>query len=146
MLTDAALMFSDGQNITGTGSLASTNVIDMQQARDIERSGKNLRLVSEVTVSLAGGTSIAVVLQQSAAAAMSSPDTLYTGPTVALASAVAGAKLCDTRVPSPAPNSAKRFWGVFYTLVGTFTGSGAVWTGLVMDDEGGELRLGQIGF
>jgi len=146
MITDAQLMFSDSQVITGTGNLASTNVIDLGKARDLERAYGQLRFVSEVTVSLAGGTSIAVQLQQSTVAAMTSPDVIYTGPTVALASAVAGAKLVDTNIPTPSPLAAKQFLNVNYVLVGTFTGTGAVWTGFVLNDEGGELRLGQVGF
>lgn len=143
MITDAQLTYADNQAVTVTA--ASANQIDTTTARNLERSGaRAARIVALVTTAFAGGTSLQVTIRQSAAADMSSPDILFSGPVVALAALLKGAVLLDTPIPSPAGVTPKRYWDVNFVVVGTMT-AGAAWVGIVLDDEGGQLSLGQIG-
>jgi hypothetical protein len=128
-------MITDAQNrpttvsqaITGTGTVVSTDSIDLLTANRNVGRGFPMRVFCNVTVALAGGTSIQAQLIESANANLSSPTVLASGPTVALASAVAGAELLDV----PIPGTAKRYLGLQFVLTGTFTGSGAVQGGVV---------------
>lgn len=132
-------MITDAQNrpttvsqaITGTGTVVSTDSIDLLTAnRNVGRSFP-MRVYCNVTVALAGGTSIQAQLIQSANANLSSPDVLASGPVVPLASAVAGAELLDTAIPG----TTKRYLGLQFVLTGTFTGSGAVQGGVVSETD-----------
>lgn len=132
-------MITDAQNrpttvaqvITGTGTVVSTDSIDLLTAnRNVGRSFP-LRMFCNVTVALAGGTSIQAQVIQSANSNLSSPDVLASGPVVALAAAIAGAELLDTAIPG----TSKRYLGLQFVLVGTFTGSGAVQGGVVAETE-----------
>lgn len=132
-------MITDAQNrpttvaqaITGTGTVVSTDSIDLQTAnRNVGRSFA-MRAHAVVTVALAGGTSIQAQLIESANANLSSPTVLASGPVVALAAAIAGAELLDV----PVPGTAKRYLGMQFVLVGTFTGSGAVQGNIVAETD-----------
>lgn len=132
-------MITDAQNrpttvaqiITGTGTVVSTDSIDLLTAnRNIGRAFPP-RMFCNVTVALAGGTSIQAQVIQSANANLSSPDVLASGPVVPLASAVAGAELLDTLIGG----TTKRYLGLQFVLVGTFTGSGAVQGGVVAETD-----------
>jgi hypothetical protein len=143
MITDAQLTFSDAQAVTTTA--ASANQIDLTTARSLSRTGaQGLRIVVLVTTAFAGGTSIAVTVRQSAAANMSSPDIIATGPTVALANLTAGSKVLDIPFPDPDPVAAKQYLDLNYTVVGTMT-AGALSAFIVMDDGGGQYTLGTTG-
>lgn len=144
MITDAQLTFADNQAITGDA--ASANQVDLTTARNLARSGaRNLRFIVLVTAAFDNLTSIKAAIRQSAAANMGSPDTIYTGPEVALAAAVKGAKLLDIPWPDVDPLAAKRYLDVYFDVTGTNPTAGAVWAGIVMDTEGGEYRLGVTG-
>jgi hypothetical protein len=132
-------MITDAQNrpttvaqaITGTGTVVSTDSIDLLSAnRNVGRSF-GMRMFCNVTVALAGGTSIQAQLIESANSNLSSPTVLASGPTVALASAIAGAELLDV----PIPGTSKRYLGLQFVLVGTFTGAGAVQGGVVSETD-----------
>lgn len=132
-------MITDAQNrpttvaqaITGTGTVVSTDSIDLLTAnRNVGRSFP-MRMFTSVTVALAGGTSIQVQVIESANANLSSPTVLASGPVVPLASATAGAELLDV----PIPGTTKRYLGLQFVLVGTFTGSGAVQGGVVSETD-----------
>lgn len=143
MITDAQLTFSDAQAVTVTA--ASANQIDLTTARNLARSGaRNMRIVVLVTTAFAGGTSIAATVRQSAAANMGSPDIIAQGPVVALANLTAGKKVLDIPFPDPDPVAAKQYLDLNYTVVGTMT-AGALSAYIVLDDEGGEYRLGVTG-
>jgi hypothetical protein len=132
-------MITDAQNrpttvsqaITGTGTVVSTDSIDLLTANRNVGRGFALRMYAVVTTALAGGTSIQVQMIQSANANLSSPDVLASGAVVALASAVAGARLLD----APIPGTTKRYLGLQFVLVGTFTGAGAVQGGVVAETD-----------
>lgn len=132
-------MITDAQNrpttvsqvITGTGTVVSTDSIDLQTANRNVGRGFPLRAHCTVTVALAGGTSIQAQLIESANANLSSPTVLASGAVVPLASAIAGAELLDV----PIPGTTKRYLGMQFVLVGTFTGSGAVQGNLVAETD-----------
>ena len=133
-------MITDAQNrpttvsqaITGGPStVVSTDSIDLLTAnRNIGRSFP-MRAHCAVTVALAGGTSIQAQLIESANANLSSPTVLASGPVVPLASAIAGAELLDV----PIPGTAKRYLGMQFVLLGTFTGAGAVQGNVVAETD-----------
>lgn len=131
MITDAQNRPSNNQTITGTGTVVSTDRIDLLSAnRNVGRSFP-MRMAVSVTAALAGGTSIQAQLVESANADGSSPTVLASGPVVALAAATAGAELLDV----PIPGTAKRYLGVQYVLVGTFTGTGTVSAHVVAETD-----------
>ncbi len=133
-------MITDAQNrpttvsqaITGAaGTTVSTDSIDLLTAnRNVGRSFA-MRMYCNVTTALAGGTSIQVQVIESANANLSSPTVLASGPVVPLASAVAGAELLDV----PIPGTAKRYLGLQFVTLGTFSGAGAVQGGVVSETD-----------
>jgi hypothetical protein len=144
MITDAQLTLSSFQAITGDA--ASANQIDLTTARYLSRTGaQSLRFVVRVTTAFNTLTSLTASIRQSSAANMGSPDTIFTGPTVLLASLTAGALLLDVPWPSVAPLAAKRYLDIYYEVAGTDPTLGAVWAGVVMNSDGGENILGTTG-
>lgn len=117
MITDAQNRPSNAQSLAGSGTIVSTDSIDMLTAnRSPGRSGQ-LRAVVNITTALAGATSVQAQLISSANGNLSSPTVLASGPVVPVASAVAGAEILDV----PLPDSAQRYLGFQYVLVGTAT-------------------------
>lgn len=144
MITDAQLTLASNQAITGDA--ASANQIDLTTARYLSRTGaQNLRLIALVTTAFDALTSLQVLIRQSAAANMGSPDTIITGQAIALANLTAGAVLLDQPWPSVAPLAAKRYLDAYFEVVGTNPTVGAIWCGIVMNTDGGELKLGTTG-
>lgn len=144
MITDAQLTFSDNQAITGDA--ASANQVDLTHARNLERSGaRSLRFVVLVTAAFDNLTTLQASVRQSAAANMGSPDTIATGPVVALANLTAGAVLLDVPWPGLSGVAAKRYLDVYYDVTGTAPTAGAVWAGIVDSSEGGNYVLGELG-
>ena len=132
-------MITDAQNrpttvaqiITGTGTVVSTDSINLLTAnRNVGRSFA-MRMVCNVTVALTGGTSIQAQLITSASSNLSSPTVLASGPVTALAAATADAKILDV----PIPGTAQQYLGVQFVLVGTFTGVGAVQADVVSETD-----------
>lgn len=134
MITDAQNRPTTvGQVLTGTGTVVSTDSIDLLTAnRNVGRSFP-LRMFCNITsvAALAAGTSITVQVIQSANANLSSPDVLATGLAVPLASLTAGAELLDTAIPG----TTKRYLGLQFVLAGTFTGSATVQGGIVAETD-----------
>ena len=144
MITDAQLTFADAQAITA--SAASANQIDLTTARNLARSGaRNMRIVVLVTTAFATLTSLQVQVRQSAAANMGSPDVIATGPAVAVANLTRGAKVLDIPFPDPDPVAAKQYLDLNFVVAGSNATAGAVSAFIVLDDEGGEYRLGVTG-
>jgi hypothetical protein len=111
--------------------VVSTDSIDLLTAnRNVGRSFP-MRMHAVVTAALAGGTSIQAQVIESANSNLSSPTVLASGAVVPLASAIAGAEILDV----PVPGTSKRYLGVQYVLVGTFTGSGAVSAHVVAETD-----------
>jgi hypothetical protein len=134
MITDAQNRPTTvGQVLTGTGTVVSTDSIDLLTAnRNIGRSFAQRMFASITSVaSLAGGTSIQAQLITSASGNLSSPTVLASGPVVTLANAIAGAKLLDV----PIPGTAQRYLGLQFVLTGTFTGSATVQGDVVAETD-----------
>lgn len=142
MITDALLSLSAQQDLSGTGAVNSTNVIDLastptagipgaaNQATDFF-AGKELAVSVLVTTAFAGGTSLQVQAVLSASATLSSPQVIGgTGP-IPVASLVAGARLAITPGRAP-PGAPLRYFGLLFTRTGTFT-AGAVTADLLED-------------
>lgn len=128
MITDAQTRFSDSQAIT-TGTQLSTNSYDAGSARDISR-GKELRVKVSVTTAFVGGTSLQANIVESANSDLSSASVISTGNVIPIANLGAGATIRDTHIPQ----TSKRYVGIQYVSVGTFSG-GAVFAGIVLDTD-----------
>ncbi len=135
MILDNNAVFSGsivGSTVTGqaltTGTITSTNVYDLQVARDIMK-GLNLVIPIEVVTTFVGGTSIQAQLVEADDAAISVNVTvLSTTGATPTANLTAGSRfvLEGGRV-DPFPN--RRYLAVQYVIVGTYTG-GAVFAAL----------------
>ena len=133
-------MITDAQNRPTTvaqsiamaaGTTVSTDSIDLLTANRNVGRGFAMRMYCNVTVALAGGTSIQAQMITSASSNLSSPTVLASGAVIALANATAGAKLLD----APIPGTAQRYLGLQFVTLGTFTGAGAVQGGVVSETD-----------
>ena len=128
-ILDRMTTFSDAQVVTTTA--ISTNVLDTNNTgspnatKDLGIGDGNQGVTVNVLVpvAFAGGTSIQINLESSAADTLTSPTVHWASPVIPLASLTQGAILA--RVPLPAGNYL-RYMGLRYTVVGTMTGGGAV--------------------
>ena len=160
MILDSLWLFTGGSGGIGnsdgttdsptTGTQASSNVVDVGMLGGLPVSavggggGRDLgigddpamKLLVQVTVAFVGGTSIACAIQGAPDAGANTPGTYVTyatGPVVALASLIAGARLFDTDLPRPAPGSVPpRYYRLAFVGVGTMT-AGKVEGILVLD-------------
>ncbi len=128
MITDAQLRLSNAQAVAGTGTLVSTNTIDLLSTNRNLGRGQDMRLVVTVDTTLAGGTGFSIQYIQSANADLSSPDVLAT--IAATATPAAGTKIADIALA----DNLKRYIGVQYVRTGTYT-AGAVSAHLVSDSD-----------
>lgn len=130
MITDAQLRLSQAQAVAGTGTLVSTNNVDLLSAnRNIGR-GQDMRLAVTIDTTMTGGTSLQPQLIESANSDMSSPNVIASGPVVATANLTAGSKIWDTALP----DNTRRYYAIQYVRVGTFT-AGAVSAHIVSDTD-----------
>lgn len=130
MIIDAQTRLANGQSMVGTGTVVSENTYDLLAAnRNIGR-GQQMRGVVTVGTACTGGTSIQPQFIQSAAANLSSPDVLMSGPVVAAADLTAGAEIWD----HPLPDNTKRYIGYQFVRVGTFA-AGTISAMLVSDSD-----------
>ena len=116
MIIDAQNLFSDAQALTGTSAVASTNIIDLTSDRNIGV-GEPMAVVVTVDVTAGGTTpSLVVAVQADDNASFSSPAVVLTGPSIAAAGLVAGAKYTYLL---PANNGTERYIRLTYTQSGT---------------------------
>lgn len=127
MITDGFLILSGtatdsgitGQAVTGTNtSVTSTNVIDLQVARDLGK-GAALEIVIEVVTAASGGTSVQFQLVEADDAGISTNvQVIVQTDAIAVATLAAGVQvpLHWDRVD---PYSARRYIALRYQLVGT---------------------------
>lgn len=130
MITDAQNRPSNNQSLAGTGTIVSTDMIDLLTAnRNVGRSFPQ-RMFATLTAALAGGTSVQAQLIESANANGSSPTVLASGPVIATADGTLGKEILDV----PIPGTSKRYLGTQYVIVGTMTG-GTVTAGVVSETD-----------
>lgn len=131
MTMDAQARPSLAQSLIATDTtVVSTDSIDLLTAnRNPGRSGP-LRMQANITTALAGGTSVQAQIIESASANLGTPTVLYSGPVITTANGVAGAELLDVQIP----DTAKRYLGVQYVIVGAMS-AGAATAGLVANSR-----------
>ncbi len=137
MIVDERLEFFDAALIPQTATTAVLgDVVDLGvTGRDIGN-GEPIYWYISLDVAGAGGTSAQFKLQTSAAAALSSPNTHLDTGAIALAQLTpAGKMLFMAALPVEGP-AYLRYLGVSCTTVGTFSGTGAVSSGLIKDPKG----------
>jgi hypothetical protein len=135
MILDGALLFDSAAAITAaSGTQASTNVLDLLNARDMGIGDKpSLKILSQVIAAFAGGTSVAVALQGSTD--NTTFTTMLASAALTLGSLTAGSRIFDVDVPRPVPGQAvPRYLRLLYTTVGTHT-LGTVTSGIVLDRQ-----------
>lgn len=122
MLLDKMTELALAQNVFSAGTdVVSTNVYDTGAAADVG-AGENLFLFAKMVAALAGGTSIQVVLQDSAD--NSSWADVQSAKAVPLASATANAVLAKMRLPV----GLRRYLRIAWRSVGTTTaGTGSAY-------------------
>src|SRR6267154_293586 len=164
MILDGLLLFTggsggvgnaDGRNdVPTTGTQTSSNIIDLGVgtaaqpalpsfaagggARDIGiGDDPALKLLVQVLTGFAGGTSLQINAQGAPDNGSGAPGSFViyaSGPVVALASLIVGARLFDIDWPRPALDfPPPRFIQLGYVVVGTMSGGGAVQGYLVLD-------------
>ena len=124
-MLDNTLILSDGQAVTS--SAASTNVVDF--------GGGNLHhglyLVLKTGTAFATCTSVTPSIQTSDESTFSSPETVATLPTFAVASLTANKVLAKVCLPI----GLKKYVRVYYTVAGSNATAGTV-TALLTDNPG----------
>ena len=146
----AGITFAGGLNLDRptTGTQAASNIIDLGVVNGLPASAAGgggardigigddpaMKLLVVCTQALAGGTSIQVQLQGAPDAGNNTPGsyvTMWTGPVVLLASAVAGAYLANIDVPRTiAGQPPPRYLQLNYISSGTFTWAGGTTGGI----------------
>lgn len=101
MILDALLQFSAAQALTSTGSTASTNVIDLNVARDMGIGEPDVQLYAEVGTTFASGGSATLQVQVQGSSDNSTFYTMAEGPVIAVASLVSGARPLQIDMPRP---------------------------------------------
>jgi hypothetical protein len=116
MIIDAQNTLSSSQAMSGTGTVVSTNTIDLSVARDAG-AGKAMHVVFNIDVALAGGTSIDYQIITSANAALTSPTVI--GATGAQAATAASTQFVID-LPRVTGNG-QRYLGVQFVRTGTYS-------------------------
>lgn len=124
---DNNLVMSDAQVLTTTA--VSTKSIDTQTALRNLGAGEEIDLVVACGGTFAGGTSLAVALQDSAD--NSSFADVVIGPAVVLASLTAGTELLRITLP----RTLRRYIALNYVIVGTMSGGGSNVIAYLTDDR-----------
>lgn len=130
-------MYMDAQNrpsnsqslIAGAGTVVSTDSIDMLAAVDNPGRACSLRAIAVLTAALTSGGAATLQAQliESDSSNLASPRVLASGPVLALAAGVQGAKLLDV----PMPDTTRRYCGFQYVITGALTTGGTATAGLV---------------
>jgi hypothetical protein len=143
-IIDGALQFTGtagtiSTDAPTTGTQTSTNVLDLLNARDLGVGDDSaLKILYEVIVAFASGTSLQIVIQGAPDNGSGSPGSYTTyasGPVIAEANLTVGARLCDIDLPRKAMGAAlPRFLRAQYVTVGTHT-AGTVFGSIVLDRQ-----------
>lgn len=137
MILDERNEFADAALIpVSAGTVVFGDVIDLVQARDIGN-GQDIIWYLRLIVAAAGGTSARFQLVSADQADLTSSPNVHadTGVIALAALTPAGKTLFQGPVPQEGP-AFKRYLGVLAITVGTFSGGGAVDSGLTLDKAG----------
>ena len=131
MYQDAYLQFSAAQAVTA--SAASTNVIDLGQARDMG-AGENLCVDIRVatTCTASGAATVTFQLQIASDAAFSSPIIIEQSDAIPKASLVAGAAI-PMKVHRSSPYAPQQYMRLYYVVATGPLTAGAFTAGLTKD-------------
>lgn len=133
MITDKFLRVSEDQAITADA--ASTNTIDLSQARDIGE-GQPLYMVFTVTEAFNNLTSILLEVVASAAADLGTPQILSM-QNVLLAGLTVGSQYTVV-IPPQIGSLGKRYLGAYYDVTGTAPSTGKITADIVTNIQDGK--------
>lgn len=124
MITDALLQFDAANaSIRAAATYVSTNTIDLSVNRDIG-SGAPIRILYNVDVAFAGGTSVQPQTITSATANLGTPTVIDQGQIILLAALTLGAlfvRFLPELTAATLGSTGQRYLGVQYVSLGTFT-------------------------
>lgn len=133
MRMDSMLLFSSAQNLT-TGTIASTNVLDLANARDIGVGRTNLKVALYVTTAFATTDSGTLQVQYQVSTDNSTFTVLAESRAYAAAELAIGTKLFPIDVPALDDNVAlPRYHRLAYVMGALHFTPGAVTAALVID-------------
>lgn len=144
MILDKQNLFSDKQDLVGVaGNKLSTNTIDIgatgksvilgQLPNADVGAGEHVDILVQCVSTFAGGTSVQAQLVQATDAALTAGlDVLTESAAIPLASLVPGYQFS---VRCLVGDVTKRYLGIRYVTVGTFTGANLVTAGIVCDRQ-----------
>jgi hypothetical protein len=137
MITDAYLLVCDQlASIRAAATYTSNNTIDLSVNRDLGVAP--LKVLYNVDVAFAGGTSVQPQIITSAAANLGSPTVIDGGNTILLAALTLGAMfirdLPELTGPSGVGTTGQRYLGIQFVGVGVFT-LGTISARLVKDTQ-----------
>lgn len=143
MFFDKETTLSNKQSIAGTGTIVSTNTIDLFNGRSSQQVGpygvaslydpgrsNSPEFIGQITKTVVGGTSVTLQIVESDNANLSSPVVVTQSAAVPIASLKAGYQFKVALVPG----ITKRYLGANYVIVGTTT-DGEITTGFVVDKQ-----------
>ena len=140
MITDALLTFSLAQALTSTGTVNSTNVLDMGAARELSIGNMPLQLTVSVGATFTSGGAGTLAIEFQGSVDNSTFTTYLTSPTYALADLTAGKQLFSIYWPAPPSSAATgRYFRLRYIVGGAAMTAGTVNAMFVL--ERGSLPL-----
>lgn len=136
MIIDGLLLFSSAQNIT-TGEIASTNVIDLLNARDIGPGGwPRIRVAAYVGTGFATADAAVLTIRLQSSTDNTTYTTIASSPAYTAAQLTAGAKLVPFDWPPLPPGVAlPRYLRLLYDVASLNFTPGNLTSMLVLDRE-----------
>lgn len=134
MIIDGLLLFSSAQAITATA--ASTNVLDMLNARDMGAADPDLQILVQVATAFATTNAGTLVVQAQGSTDNVTFTTYAESRAYTAGELTAGAGLLRIELPAKGSMDAlPRYYRLNYVVTNAFTG-GAVTAALVLDRQG----------
>jgi len=135
MIIDGLLLFDSAAAVTSTA--ASTNIVDLVNARDIGvGDDPAMKVMVLVTTAITTTNSATLTVSAQGSTDNSTWSTYVSSPAYAAAALVAGARLFDIDWPRPAAGLATpRYIRLYYTVGTGIFSAGAVTAALVLDRD-----------